>query len=146
VGVRESRRIHGKYMLTEQDIMGEASFDDAVALGAGPMDRHEANGSGILLYAPPSPFEIPLRVLLPVGVQGLLASGRNICSTRDANAGTRHMATSMALGEAAGYLAAIAAKTGRDVAEVPASEVQANLAQSGALFRRASVTPVAAAA
>lgn len=146
VGVRESRRIRGQYMLTEQDIMGEASFDDAIALGAGPMDRHEAEGTGIRLYAPPSPFEIPLRVLLPTGVRGLIASGRNLCSTREANAGARHMGTAMALGEAAGNLAAIAARSGRDVSEVPASEVQANLAQSGALFRRAAVKPVAAAA
>jgi len=139
VGVRETRRIKGQYLLTEADIMGEATFEDAVALGAGPMDTHQADGTGIRLYAPPTPFEVPLRTLVPIGVKGILGCGRNLCSTREANAGTRHMATSMALGEAAGNLAAIAAQSGRDVSDVPAREVQANLARGGALFRRSAL-------
>ena len=108
VGVRESRRVEGRYTLTEDDIMGERAFDDAIALGAGPMDRHQAGGTGIRLYAPPSPFEIPLRSLIPVAVEGLLVCGRTLSATRDAMAGARHMATSMAMGQAVGTLGALA--------------------------------------
>ncbi|MBI3374609.1 MAG: FAD-dependent oxidoreductase [Betaproteobacteria bacterium] len=143
VGVRETRRIRGAYMLTEQDIMNEASFYDAIALGAGPMDTHQETGTGITLYAPPSPFEIPLRTLLPVGARGVIACGRNLCSTREALGGARHMATCMALGEAAGNLAAIAARSRRDPSEVPAAEVQERLELSGALYRRSSLERVA---
>lgn len=145
VGVRESRRIRGEYMLTEDDIMREASFEDSVALGAGPMDRHQPDGTGIRLYAPPSPFEIPLRTLLPLGAERVVVAGRTLCSTREANGGARHMATAMALGEAAGDLAAIAARSGRAPRAVPAGEVQALLERGGALFRRAQVAPAAVA-
>ena len=146
VGVRESRRIQGEYMLTEDDILKEVAFEDSIALGAGPMDRHQADGTGIRLYTPPSPFEIPLRTLLPVGIGALIVSGRTLCSTRETNGGARHMATAMALGEAAGSLAAIAARSGREPKSVPAGEVQSLLARGGGLYRRSDVPPVSAAA
>jgi hypothetical protein len=125
--------------------MGESVFPDSIALGAGPMDEHDANGTGIRLYAPTSPFEIPLRTLVPAGMGGLLASGRNLCADREAFAGARHMGTCMALGEAVGNLAALAATSGRAPSAVPASEVQAKLDGSGALYRRKSVQSAAAA-
>ena len=144
VGVRETRRIQGRYTLTEEDIMGERSFDDAVALGAGPMDRHEPTGTGIRLYAPPSPFEIPLGALIPVGVAGLLVCGRTLSSTREAMAGARHMATSMAMGQAVGTLGAIASASGRLPSGVKPSDVQQRLLEGGALFRRSQVDTSAA--
>ncbi|MPS29893.1 FAD-dependent oxidoreductase [Pigmentiphaga sp.] len=137
VGVRETRRIQGRYTLSEEDIMQARGFDDAIALGAGPMDRHQPGGTGIRLYAPPEPFEIPLRALLPVGVEGLLVCGRTLSATREAMAGARHMATSMAMGQAVGTLGAIAAASGRRPSSVPAAEVQQDLARAQALFRRA---------
>ncbi|AZG08482.1 FAD-dependent oxidoreductase [Pigmentiphaga sp. H8] len=141
VGVRETRRIEGRYTLSEEDIMQARGFEDAIALGAGPMDRHQPGGTGIRLYAPPQPFEIPLRALLPVDVEGLLVCGRTLSATREAMAGARHMATSMAMGQAVGTLGAIAAASGRRPSDVPASEVQQRLAQAHALFRREQVAP-----
>lgn len=141
VGVRETRRIEGRYTLTEDDIMGERRFDDAIALGAGPMDRHQPDGTGIRLYAPPAPFEIPLRSLIPIAVEGLLVCGRTLSATRDAMAGARHMATSMAMGQAVGTLAAVASASGRWPSAVPAYEVQQRLAKADALFHRSQVVP-----
>jgi hypothetical protein len=143
VGVRESRRVAGRYTLTEQDIMDEREFDDAIALGAGPMDRHEPGGTGIRLYAPPSPFEIPLRCLIPAGVDGLLVCGRTLSASREAMAGARHMGTSMAMGQAVGTLAALAARSGRLPSSVFATEVQQELAAAGVLYRRAQVATAA---
>jgi hypothetical protein len=145
VGVRETRRIEGRYTLSEEDIMSGRSFEDAIALGAGPMDRHEPGGTGIRLYAPPSPFEIPLRSLLPVGVEGLLVCGRTLSSTREAMAGARHMATSMAMGQAVGTLAALAASSDTAPSGVPVTQLQDRLADAGVLFRRAHVAAVAKA-
>lgn len=136
VGVRETRRIQGQYTLTEEDIMSERSFEDSVALGAGPMDRHEPDGTGIKLYAPPSPFEIPLGSLVPDRIEGLLVCGRILSSTREAMAGARHMGTSMAMGQAVGTLAAIATATNRLPSAVDAKEVQERLGEGKALFRR----------
>ena len=112
IGVRETRRIVGQYTLTEADILSAARFPDAIALGAGPLDIHEAGGTGIALHVPAQPFEIPLRCLLPQHTQGLLVTGRAISATRGANGGARHMATAMALGEAAGVAAALQARAG----------------------------------
>ncbi|RYF83230.1 MAG: FAD-dependent oxidoreductase [Comamonadaceae bacterium] len=145
VGVRETRRVQGRYMLSEQDIMDARSFDDAVALGAGPMDRHEPGGTGIRLYAPPQPFEIPLRALIPAQAEGLLVCGRTLSATREAMAGARHMATSMAMGQAVGTLGALAVAAGLPPSAIPTSDVQQHLRQAGALFRRSQVAHEAAA-
>jgi glycine/D-amino acid oxidase-like deaminating enzyme len=131
IGVRETRRIVGRYTLTEADILGTKRFADSIALGAGPLDLHEAGGTGIKLHVPSQPFEIPLRCLVPAHKQGLVVTGRAISATRGANGGARHMATAMALGEAAGVLAALRARPGG--AEVDAEEVRAILRQRGAL-------------
>lgn len=145
VGVRETRRVQGRYLLSEQDIMEVRSFDDTVALGAGPMDRHEAGGTGIRLYAPPQPFEIPLRALLPIKAEGLLVCGRALSATREAMAGARHMATSMAMGQAVGTLGALAAAAGRPPSTVAVSELQRNLSGAGAFIRRSQLASPAAA-
>jgi ribulose 1,5-bisphosphate synthetase/thiazole synthase len=109
IGVRETRRIVGQYTLTEADILRAIRFPDSIALGAGPLDIHEAGGTGISLHVPEQPFEIPMRCLLPRDKDGLVVTGRAISATRAANGGARHMATAMALGEAAGVVAALQA-------------------------------------
>jgi hypothetical protein len=121
VGVRETRRIEGRHTLTEEEIVGGKHFPDAVALGAGPMDLHEAGGTGIALWMPPAPFEIPLGCLLPREVEGLVVTGRSISATREANGGARHMATAMCLGQAAGVYAALAAR-GEATLQAPAAD------------------------
>lgn len=132
IGVRETRRIVGEYMLTEEDIMQQRRFDDTIALGCGPMDVHDANGTGIVLYMPPAPFDIPMRCLLPKDIGGLIVSGRAICATREANGGARHMATAMALGQAAGTMAAIAIEKKIALREIDAADVRARLRADGA--------------
>lgn len=129
IGVRETRRIVGRYTLTEDDILGHTRFPDSIALGAGPLDIHETGGTGIRLHVPEQPFEIPMRCLIPARGKGLLVTGRAISATRSANGGARHMATAMALGEAAGVLAALSVASPH---EVGADEVRAMLRDSGA--------------
>jgi hypothetical protein len=129
IGVRETRRIVGQYTLTETDILRAVRFPDSIALGAGPLDIHEAGATGISLRMPEQPFEIPMRCLLPQDKEGLVVTGRAISATRAANGGARHMATAMALGEAAGVLAALQALSG--TAAVAAEEVRATLRMRG---------------
>lgn len=128
IGVRETRRIVGKYTLSEDDILSQKRFDDSIALGAGPLDIHESGGTGISLHVPAQSFEIPMRCLIPIRVEGLLVTGRAISATRGANGGARHMATAMALGEAAGVLAALRAAS---AATVNADNVRSMLRARG---------------
>ncbi|HEY4774265.1 MAG TPA: FAD-dependent oxidoreductase [Xanthobacteraceae bacterium] len=132
VGVRETRRIAGQYTLTADDILGERRFEDAIALGCGPMDVHDPSGSGIALSMPPAPFEIPMRCLVPKDVEGLLVTGRAISATHAANGGARHMATAMALGQAAGVMAAVAIDRANSTLSIPSARVQAGLRAQGA--------------
>jgi len=133
VGVRETRRIRGRYVLTLEDILEDRQFPDSVALGCGPVDVHDPNGTGISLMMPERPWQIPMRSLLPDGIEGLIVTGRAISATHEANGGSRHMATAMALGEAAGTMAAIAAEEGAPMADLDHEVVRDRLrAQSAA--------------
>jgi len=136
IGIRETRRIVGAYTITEADILGQVEFEDSIALGCGPMDIHDAGGTGIRLFMPPAPFEIPMRCLVPANRDGLIVTGRAISATRGANGGARHMATAMALGQAAGSMALVAAREANATRALPASRVQEILRADGAAVTR----------
>ena len=131
-GIRETRRIDGQYTLTGEDVMSSRSFPDSIALGCGPVDLHDAKSASIFLEMPPAPFEIPMRCLLPKTVEGLIVTGRTISATREANGGARHMATAMALGEAAGVMSAVSVSENCSTLEIPAELVRERLRKSGA--------------
>jgi glycine/D-amino acid oxidase-like deaminating enzyme len=133
VGVRETRRIHGQYTLTQEDILNNVRFPDAIALGAGPIDLHESGGTGITIRMPDEPFEIPLRCLLPETIDGLVVTGRAISATREANGGSRHMGTAMCLGEAAGAFAALYALGKAQLVQPPYERLRRMLRADGAL-------------
>ncbi len=134
VGVRETRRIVGQYTLTQKDIINNVRFPDAIALGAGPMGLHESNGTGIAMWVPEVPFEIPLRCLLPRTIDGLVVTGRAISATREANGGSRHMGTAMCLGEAAGMYAVLCARGEAQLARPPNEGIRRMLRAHGALI------------
>jgi ribulose 1,5-bisphosphate synthetase/thiazole synthase len=132
LGVRETRRIVGQYTLSEGDINSGKRFADAIALGAGPMDVHPAT-TGIAVWFPEHPFEIPLRCLLPGAVERLVVAGRAISADREANGGSRHMGTAMCLGEAAGVYAALRARDEVELGNFRADVVRRVLRERGAL-------------
>jgi hypothetical protein len=137
VGVRETRRIIGEYVLTAEDILSARRFDDAIARNAYPMDIHNPVGSGTLMRRVPEgdAYDIPLRCLIPREVDGLLVGGRCLSSTHEALSSARVMPCAMATGQAAGVCAAIAARTGTVPRRAPAGDVQAELVRQGADLR-----------
>jgi hypothetical protein len=134
IGVRETRRIIGEYILTAEDILTARKFDDAIARGSYPIDIHNPEGKGTLLQRLPAgeSYDIPLRCLTPLKIDNILVAGRCISGTHEAHSSYRVMPISMATGQAAGACAAIAARTARSTRKVPAVEVQAELAHQGA--------------
>ena len=135
IGVRESVRLVGDYCLTEQDVVEARPFADSIALGCGPLDIHEEDGK-LRLLMPSQPFEIPLRAMTCAEAKNLIVTGRAISASREANGAIRHQATAMALGQAAGHLAAYARHYGSDVRAVPPRVVRDSLAAAGALPSR----------
>jgi hypothetical protein len=138
VGIRESRRIVGRYTLTAQDVLQARRFDDAVARSAYPIDIHNPSGSGTTTQrlAPGESYEIPYRCLVPVNREQLLVAGRCISTTHEALASTRLTPTVMTLGQAAGTAAALACARGMHVGDVDVRELRAQLIADGVDLRR----------
>jgi hypothetical protein len=134
VGVRETRRIVGRYRLTVDDIIGARKFEDVVARGTYPVDIHNPKGKGtVLRHLPPGEaYDIPLRALLPRGVDGVLVAGRAISGTHEAHSSYRVMPISMATGQGAGVCAALAAKRACLPQQIPVEDLQAELVRQGA--------------
>lgn len=132
IGVRESRRVRGDYWLTLDDVLGEARFADSIACSAWPVEEHGAGRATKWVFLKPGTFyELPFRMLLPRGLDGLLVAGRCASASHDAHASMRIAAVCMALGEAAG-VAAAQAGTG-DLRKLDIAALRARLERQGAI-------------
>jgi hypothetical protein len=138
IGVRESRRIIGQYVLSEEDLMKSRRFDDAIATGCWYLDLHPNKtvvGSANDFdpkKVQPEPYDIPYRSLVPQKLGNLLVAGRCHSATRGAHASTRVTVTAMAMGEAAGVAAALAMKAKTEVATLDGVRVRELLATQNA--------------
>ena len=134
IGVRESRKIVGEYVLTERDCVNCVKFDDAIAACNYEIDIHNPEGAGTSHYFFPKGayYTIPYRCLVPRGVENMLVAGRCISSDHGAQASYRVMSTVCCIGEAAGTAAALAAKDGCGVREVDVKQLQSLLKERGA--------------
>ena len=116
-GKRESRRMIGRYVLTEQDVVAAADCCDAIAYGGWPIDLHPPRGVDAPEEEPcvhitvPHLYPIPLRCCVSPSIANLWFAGRNLSATHVAFASTRVMATCAVVGQGLGIAAALAAKT-----------------------------------
>lgn len=135
IGLRESRRIYGEYRLSQGDVLAARKFEDAVAQCGAPIEEHHKGRDTRWEYLPEGEtYQIPYRCLLPRGMRGLLVAGRCLSADHDAHASVRSMGQCMAMGQAAGTAAALAADSNTIPVEIPVSELQARLRQSGAML------------
>ncbi len=116
-GKRESRRIEGDHILTQQDLMGlNGDFEDAVAIGGWPLDEHPPGGFDDYENKPyvsiklSEVYSIPLRSLYSKDVSNMFMAGRNASCSHVAFTSTRVMATCAVMGQAIGTAAALCAK------------------------------------
>lgn len=135
LGVRETRRFVGDYVISDQDVERGARFPDVVVHKAWFLiDIHNPTGGGQaeIHSQPATPYDIPYRSLLPKAVEGLLLSGRNISGTHRAHASYRVMGVALATGQAAGVAAALSAREGVMPRQLDYRLVQQALMESGA--------------
>ena len=138
IGVRESRRIIGQHVLSEDDLMQSRRFADAIATGCWYLDLHPNKtvvGSANDFdpkKVQPNPYDIPYRALLPRKIENLLVAGRCHSATRGAHASTRVTVTAMAMGEAAGTAAAMAVFAKSTPQEISGVKVREALKAGGA--------------
>jgi hypothetical protein len=132
VGVRETWRVEGDYVITGRDYVSGRRFRDAVCYAFYPVDLHDAaTGIHPKQLVPGVVPTVPLRALCAKDVPRLLIAGRCISSDRVANSGLRVQAACMATGQAAGETAALAAASGCDPRDVPLRELRRRLKASG---------------
>ncbi|MCC6352771.1 MAG: FAD-dependent oxidoreductase [Verrucomicrobiae bacterium] len=138
IGVREGRRIHGRYRVTVEDAIAARRHEDAVCRVAFGIDVHstsKAHSTGIeggKVKSLTKPYDVPLRALIAKDADGLLMAGRCISGDFLAHSSYRVTGNSVAMGEAAGACAAVAAARGCLPHEVPWKDVAAGLAAPGA--------------
>ena len=134
VGVRETRRIVGEYVLTADDVLGARKFEDRIAKNCYPIDIHNPAGEGTVLRSlPPGEYhEVPYRCLVPLGVDNLLVAGRCLSATFEAQGSIRIQANCRAFGEAAGVAAALCAARGCTPRDLPPEDLLAVLRANGA--------------
>lgn len=128
IGVRQTRQIDGLYTLTLQDILDRRQFDDVIAQCHYPVDIHEPDSDKTTFHWIPvgEHYDIPLRCLIPKqGPKNLIVGGRCISASHEAMASFRVSPSVMAIGEAAGTTAALAAAHGGSIPGVDYREVQA---------------------
>ena len=134
VGIRETWRVEGDYVMTVDDYVSGRVFPDSVCYAFYPVDLHSTE-KGV---APKQLKEgvvptVPLRSLCVKGVSNMLVAGRCISGDRLAVSGLRVQATCMATGQVVGEAAALAAKSNCEVREVPLKELKSRLSASGAI-------------
>jgi cytochrome c556 len=129
IGVREGRRIHGRYTVTKEDLIKGARFDDAVCRSTFNVDIHalepgHAGGGYTTAGTKVIPYDIPLRALIAKDADGLLMAGRCISGDFYSHASYRVTGNAVALGEAAGKTAALAALSGRLPHEIDVADLK----------------------
>ena len=137
LGVRESRRIIGEYILNEDDLRVGRRFKDVVVHNANfVIDIHNPTGGGQAygLAEVVKPYDIPYRCLIPKKIDNLILNGRCISGTHHAHASYRVMTICMALGEAAGIAAALSVQNDVCPRNLDVKEIQKVLLERGAVL------------
>jgi 2-polyprenyl-6-methoxyphenol hydroxylase-like FAD-dependent oxidoreductase len=145
-GARESRRIVGEAVLTEDDVWASRRRADVVLLGAGRLDRHGNAAAGQHVEHVVAPYDIGFGTLVPKGVENLLVAGRCHSATSAALASSRLTATAMGMGEAAGIAAGLGVGRGAPPRDVPVAAIQAGVVARGGILAPPAGDPVGAAA
>lgn len=139
LGVRETRRIVGKFMLDATSMSHSVRFEDTIFLAGNLIDIHVDT---TVYYTPiknGDAYAVPYRVLLPQKVDNLLVAGRCISATRKALGAIRVMPPCFAMGQAAGTAAAICVQKGIAPENVSIPELQQTLRGDGVILDESDI-------
>ncbi|MEY3896989.1 MAG: hypothetical protein RLZZ214_2510, partial [Verrucomicrobiota bacterium] len=144
-GKRESRRVIGRYFMTENDVINKTVFPDEIAFGGWFVDLHTPGGLLAKTSEPSAaagghedeydtfsdysamsycgPYGIPLRILMAKDLDNLMMAGRNVSVTHAALGTVRVMGTTALMGEAAGVAAALGLEKGHDFDQLVSEDI-----------------------
>jgi FAD dependent oxidoreductase len=131
-------------MLSGEDVLGCASFEDSIGVNGWPMESHVAGD--VIFKFPPIPEsrgfnELPYRMLTPEGIDNLLVAGRCASMTHDGQSAARVSGACFAMGETAGLSAALALGGNTIPREIAVEKLQDQLRQQGAFIGREQAVP-----
>ena len=149
LGIRESRRITGDYVLNLQDFMERRSFEDEIGRYCYPVDIHISKPSAghyakfkkenkTLRCEKGESYGIPYRILTPAALKNVYVAGRCVSADRYVQSSIRVMPGCFITGQAAGTAAAIAAENNLDIHKVPTNKLREKLSQIGAYLPEAA--------
>jgi FAD dependent oxidoreductase len=133
IGIRETRRVIGEYVLTEEDILGCRDFDDPIGVNGWPVEAHVA---GDVRFAfPPEGSrgynQIPYRIVLPQKVDNLFVAGRCASMSHEGQSSARVSGPCFSMGQAAGTAADMALAAGVPPRAVDTGDLARRLAADG---------------
>lgn len=132
LGIRETRRICGRYRLVEDDVLGARKFPDGICRSAWPIELHVADGRTEWRFLDDGVwYTVPYRCLVPEGVDNLLVAGRCLSASREAFASVRVIGPCMGEGQAAALAVALAQPTGAILPAIDVDALRARLADAG---------------
>lgn len=134
VGVRETVRIVGEHIVTAEEYVRGERYEDAISYAFYPVDLHVEQGIEQTFLADGVVPTVPYRALIPKGARRLLVAGRCISSDTYANSALRVQAPCMAMGQAAGVAAALTARDGKSVRELPVEKIRGALSALHAIL------------
>ncbi len=131
IGIRESRRIHGEYTLTRDDVVRQKAFADGIGYGSFYIDIHSVGGPGMdgKTWTPANDFryQIPYRILVPRDVDNLLVAGRCASCDHEALGSLRVMPQCGVMGQAAGVASVLSLRDGVPPRKVDIKSLQNEL-------------------
>lgn len=149
LGVRETRRIMGDYVLCLEDYKRRATFPDEIGRYAYSIDihplrpgkdtyaQHRKEFDEMFRYGKGESYGIPYRILTPRGMENLLVAGRCVSADAMVHGSIRVMPGCFITGQAAGMAAAMAGSQNLSVHRVDVKDLQRRLKEFGAFLPNA---------
>jgi hypothetical protein len=135
IGIRETRRVRGEYMLTEGDVLDCADFPDSIGVNGWPIESHVAGSVEFVFQRKPKGAnQLPYRMIVPLGVENLLVAGRCASMTHGGQSAARVSGPCFAMGQAAGSAAHLALQEGIAPRALDPKRLQRELEVEGALL------------
>jgi len=139
VGIRETRRVTGEYLLSGEDVLECRDFADSIGVNGWPLEQHVAGDVHWSWPAIPESRgfnQLPYRMILPLRIDNLLVAGRCASMTQEGQSAARVSGGCFVMGQAAGTAAAMALATDAISRAIDVKSLQAQLERDGAYLGR----------
>jgi hypothetical protein len=137
LGLRETRRAIGEYILKKEDVLNNKRFDDVIARCGHPVEVHDTKKGVYYIHlngGDDSWYEIPYRAIVVKNIKNLFAVGRCLSAEFIAQASARVSGTSLAMGQAAATASYLMIKYNKGARDIDIKELQELLKKNGALI------------